>query len=322
MNFRNVTHIQSAQLRRNASMFAIGISMLLLVTACGSSATSVASKATAVPTSSLIPATKYQVAVKKDIAYGPLSAEKLDLCQPTNATGQRPGIILIHGGGWSGGDKSMYSTACSYLAGQGFIVATINYRLAPASLWPAQIVDSQLAMRWFRSQASPNLDAGRVAAWGDSAGAHLAVFLGTTNAIHAGDEAGLLANTPVQANTVVDYYGPVDLVNGTASFLQNQILLNLFGNVTFDQNKSLYQDASPIFLVSAQTAPTLIIQGSQDTLVPASQSQNFYQMLQADKVTTQYIAYTGGHALSGITDNQKTALFLQAYTFVATILKP
>ncbi len=287
----------------------------LLVAACGNGATRSAASATPPSTPTLVPGALYRVATQQNVAYGPLAAEVLDICAPVGAQGPRPGIIMIHGGGWAQGDKQQYDDACAFLASRGFVAATINYRLAPAKAWPDQLVDAQLAVRWLRAHAGQyQLDTQRLCSWGDSAGAHLAVFLGVLTTIHPGDEAGLLTAQAPNTTCVVDAYGPVDLV-GPADPFQAAILKNLIG-ATYLAAPALYRDASPYFLVSAHSPPMLIIQGTQDTLVPPQESLMLQAMLQHDHVPVQYISYVGGHGFLGLSETQKAAIIKQIYMYL------
>src|SRR5690242_5770655 len=114
---------------------------------------------------------RYAAEVRRDVAYGPLAEERLDLCRPVGAAGARPGVVLIHGGGWRSGGRGQFAVECALLASRGFVAATIEYRLAPRNHWPAQLVDAQLvdaqlAVRYLRSQSGAlGLDAGRLCAW-------------------------------------------------------------------------------------------------------------------------------------------------------------
>lgn len=292
---------------KRSLLTSITVALLALV-ACGGS-TSTAQKPTTTMTT--LPMT--------NVAYGPLPEEKLDLCTPNSSTSPRPGVIMIHGGAWAAGDKQAYAAACAYLAAHGFVAASINYRLAPTNIWPAQVIDAQLATRWLRAHADDyHLDTNRLCAWGDSAGAHLAVFLGVKSDIHPGDEAALYADQSPKASCVVDAFGPIDLTVSAslATTTQRDILLNLFGNQTPEVAPDLYRDASPIIDVSASSAPMLIIQGTQDTLVPPSQSQELQQHLQADNVPTQFISYTGGHGYTGVSQADMDAINNQIFAYL------
>lgn len=240
-----------------------------------------------------------------NLAYGPLDAETLDLCLPEGASGTRPGVILIHGGGWVNGDKGDFAQQCAYLASLGFVAATINYRLLPAHIWPAQLVDVQLAVRFLRQNAaSYGLDASRLCSWGTSSGAHLAVFLGVLATIHDGDEAQVYPNQPVTVSCVIDEFGPVNLVTYQETPAQQGLTQLLLGGATPQSDPALYHDASPYFDVSSKSAPELIIQGIQDTTVPPDQSQALYASLQQARVAAQYISYSGDHAFSGLSAQQ------------------
>lgn len=265
----------------------------------------------------------YIVDVRSNVAYGPYADESLDLCTPHGATVARPGVLLIHGGAWSTGDKSLYEDFCRQLAEHGFVAATMNYRLAPASPWPDQLVDAQLAVRWLRASAGQiALDPARLCAYGDSAGGQLAVYLGSDAAIHPGDEAALHANQSPMVSCVVDAFGPVDLTLQGASGEQQSILQTLFGGATLASDPAAYRDASPLFLVSPKSAPTLIIQGTQDTLVPPSQSQALQAALQSDRVFAQYISYDGDHAFGGLSNQQIDDIILQVAIFLTEQERP
>lgn len=308
---------------------ALSCLLLLVLAACGSNppaptplsqqpTQTPTTAATATATVALRSSPPYQITTLSNLSYGPLDAqgERLDLCMPTDAAGPRPGVLLIHGGFWSSGDKTAYTSSCSQLASQGFVAATINYRLAPGSHWPTQLVDAQLALRWLRAHASDyHLDPARVCSLGDSAGGHLAVFLGVLGTIHAGDQAGLMTDQSVRASCVVDLFGPVDLTTiGTPD--QRQALASSLLGTTLQQNPGSVRDASPVFAVSAKSAPTLILQGTQDSLVPPSQSQELQRALQRAGVRVQYVSYPGGHEFSGLSQQQHDALTLQILQFL------
>jgi hypothetical protein len=131
--------------------------------------------------------------VTRDITYGSApgrtgapEALKLDLYQPAGDTlANRPAMLWIHGGGFSGGDKSGVVANAAFFARLGYVVAAINYRLlspvscgADPSLSPECIAaalgaqhDAQAAVRWLRKSTGYRIDTGRIASAGGSAGA-------------------------------------------------------------------------------------------------------------------------------------------------------
>ena len=111
----------------------------------------------------------------------------------------RPGIVVIHGGGWLEGDKSSFTSRTHGVPGNiedfaalGFVAVAINYRLSGEAPYPAALEDCKCAVRWLRAHAGEyRLDPDRIGAYGNSAGGHLALLLGMT-----GREAGLEGDGP------------------------------------------------------------------------------------------------------------------------------
>lgn len=255
-----------------------------------------------------LPAARYRAVLRPDLAYGPLPGESLDLCTPATA-GTRPGVLLIHGGGWVRGDKRAYDSLCRYLAGQGLVAASAGYRLAradrPSTRWPAQLVDVQLAIRWLRAHSAElDLDPARLCAWGSSAGGHLAAFLGALKTIHPGDEAGMLTVWSPAATCVIDEFGPSDLATIPTLRRERTALLGAAGV----QQIAALRDASPVFSIAANSAPMLIVQGTLDTTVPPGQSLELLRALRRRGVPVGYIGYAGGHGFSGLAPVQRLSL--------------
>jgi len=264
-------------------------------------------------------------AVYKDIPYGPSPEEKADLYLLPG--GNHPAVVFIHGGGWTAGDKSGYEGYYAKKYGNsGFSVISINYRLAkagdPSTQWPAQLQDVQLAMRWIR-QFAPywGIDPNRICAFGDSAGGHLAMFLGLLKASRPGDRSSSYAAFSPAANCVVSMFGPTDLTDP-----QELTVLDgaqLFGGKTYAQAPALYADASPIRYVTPQTAPTLLIQGYWDTIVFPMQAVNYANKLLASGVGTLVIPFYGGHWFQYLTpSSQKETIDNQALQWVKNLLRP
>lgn len=234
--------------------------------------------------------------VTRDVAYGTDPAQKMDIFMPAGFTGPRPGVVLIHGGGWQAGDKGFYAPLGQVLATQGFVAFSINYRFTPAAHYPAQADDAQNAVRWMRAHAAQyRLDPARIGALGDSAGGHLAVILGTRDLDAVPGRSG-------HVQCVVDFYGPSDLTVMTpagplndAQKYASRVLHDLLGG-TREENPGAYRAASPLFDVSARSAPTLIIQGMDDPIVPPDQSERLADALHGAGVETLLtLIYKQGH---------------------------
>src|SRR3546814_16292673 len=90
-----------------------------------------------------------------------------------------PAVLVLYGGGWEHGDRKQLSSIAKDLARRGYVAVASTYRLAPEYIFPAQLRDVQLAVRWMRAQSADyHIDGTRIGVWGYSAGAHLAALLG------------------------------------------------------------------------------------------------------------------------------------------------
>src|SRR5205085_8578050 len=95
-----------------------------------------------------------------------------------------PAIVCVHGGGFRAGKRERWDDTCKMLAQRGYVAATVSYRLAPDYQFPAAIHDVKAAVRWLRAHADRcGIDPDRIGVLGDSAGGHLAQFLGVTGGV-------------------------------------------------------------------------------------------------------------------------------------------
>ena len=217
------------------------------------------------------------VVVHEDLEYVPMghARQRLDLYLPENNRGQSPIILWIHGGGWSGGDKSS-SPAIPFVT-RGFAVAAMNYRLSQHAIFPAQIHDCKAAIRWLRKHAHEyGLDSERIGVWGSSAGGQLVALLGTTRGHPEleGDLGNAEFSSEVQA--VVDWFGPTDFLTVGSKETRTKYL-----GIEPLQDVAKAKLASPLYHVSKQAAPFLIMHGDKDATVPISQSETFALALQS-----------------------------------------
>ena len=210
-----------------------------------------------------------QVKVTREVEYGRIGGTslKLDIYEPrTWSIFPRPTILMIHGGGWVGGDKSSERDLAATLVAKGFIAFAINYRLAHGDRfqYPSQIRDARRAVRWIRLHANEfGADPDRLGAVGWSAGGQLAGLLGTTDATDPDDPNSLECSSRVDC--VVDTAGPTDFTDESSPpvgpSLAN-VMPTLFGH-SRDERPDLYRDASPTTFVDSKSAPTLIFHGVQ-----------------------------------------------------------
>ncbi|MCS6903124.1 MAG: alpha/beta hydrolase fold domain-containing protein [Candidatus Bipolaricaulota bacterium] len=223
---------------------------------------------------------------------------KMDIYRPRESTAPTPALLYVHGGGWTSGDKRSGEGVrdTPELLARGYLVAAVNYRLAPRYKFPAMIQDVKCAVRFLRANAQRyNINPDKIGAWGGSAGGHLVALLGTADET-AGWEVGQYLDQSSRVQAVVDMYGPTDLTvlfEGANPRLMEQV----FG--TSDRNSETLKRASPINWVSPEDPPFLILHGERDILVPVSQSQIFYEKLRAANVpVTLVIVKNAGHGFA------------------------
>lgn len=180
-----------------------------------------------------------------------------------------PAVIAIHGGGWKGGARGAYRHLGGLLAGRGYALLAIDYRLVQGerNRFPAAVDDVRAALQYVREHAAElNVDPKRIVLLGDSAGGHLAALVGLTERPH------------VQA--VVAVYGVYDLAAQWQHDLVARPGDNIaqgFLGVSPAENRRLYFDASPLsYATTANGGPAFLVAwGTQDDIVDPAQSEAF-----------------------------------------------
>ena len=220
----------------------------------------------------------------RDLTY--CNAQTLDLYIPGNsATRPLPTAMFVHGGGLSQGDKSnLPQVFLDALASNGYAVASVNYRLAPSSHFPAQIEDVKCAIRYLRAKADTyGLDKKEIFAFGTSAGGQLVALAALTGS-HAAWNDGAYRSESSTLTAAADIFGPANLTERGSGY-QPSDLQNVFGSL---QRWKLVQ-ASPTHYVAPNAPPMLVIQGADDTTVLKAQSIELYRDLKAAGDTTQLV---------------------------------
>ncbi|MBC8355903.1 MAG: alpha/beta hydrolase [Planctomycetes bacterium] len=236
----------------------------------------------------------WEVEVHKDVAYlGGDRQEKLDLYMPQrkeseSANARRPAIVIIHGGGWHGGDKAAgrEQNVGKTLAAAGYVCASINYELCPKSdsiaerlnnIWPRNLHDCKTAVRYLRAHANEyEINPSRIGAIGGSAGGHLVAMLAVTDREDGLDPDGPYSEFSCRIQAAVPMYGVHDVV------AQAKVKHQLEGMSVPD--RQLCRAASPITYITSDDPPALILHGTKDALVPTEQSQILYDSLSKTKV--------------------------------------
>lgn len=240
--------------------------------------------------------------IETDIVYGKVGDKelKLDLARPVEGKGPFATVVCVHGGGWRMGNKRDMRPWLEFLANEGFVAASIGYRLAPDYTFPSQIEDCKTAVRFLRATADKySIDKNRFGAIGYSAGGHLVCLLGLTDE-KAGFEGKEHDKESSKVQAVVDYYGPTDLSGfGNDDTAQRGMLGPLIG-AKFNENPSAHEKASPIKYISKKAPPFLIFHGTKDLTVPIDQSRQLANKLKDVGVDTKLVEVRGeGHGWNG-----------------------
>lgn len=238
-------------------------------------------------------------------SYGSNSQQKFDLYLPANRSESKTKtLILVHGGGWTEGDKSNmdYAVDIIKLNLPDYAIANINYRLATATIpaFPMQIDDIQAVVTKLKNENyGISDDFGFI---GVSAGAHLSMLYS-------------YGYNP-SIKMVCSIVGPTNFTD--TNYTSNLFMVNLFQTATgvsYASNPTFYQQISPIFKVTAASQPTILLYGNTDPLIPMTQCTAMVNKLNEFGVYNEFKIFNGGHG-DWITADQ-----VDAYTRLVNFIK-
>lgn len=226
--------------------------------------------------------------VEADLLYATAGGVELRLDVHRSPDPAAPVVVYAHGGGWTRGDRRTDSAnRVAPLAAHGVTVVAVDYRLAPAALFPAQLHDLKGAVRWLRANGRRlGLATGRLGVWGASAGAYLGSLLALSEGDRAleGDVGGNLdRSSAVQA--VVHWFGQADLTASAARSEVEERLLpfhfeaDLLGTGGAGGLGERARGLSLLSRVGAQAPPFLIAHGDRDRIVPPSEGRALHDAL-------------------------------------------
>ncbi len=242
-----------------------------------------------------------------NLHYAPYPETILDILQPAHpALRNRPGAILIHGGGWVTGTKAEMLPLCAPLLDNDFVVANIEYRLAATAPAPAAITDVLTAASWFADHASDyKVDPNRIIVMGLSAGGHLALMTGMLP-----PSANFGPATKIAA--IIDIYGISDVADqiegpGKRDYAEQWLPPG-------PNRLDLAKRFSPINYVRKDVPPVLAIHGDADDTVPYQQSVRLVNALKHAGAKAELITLPSGK--HGISDEQANQLWPQIFKWL------
>jgi acetyl esterase/lipase len=279
-----------------------------------------------------------KVVVEKDIEFSNPDGQhlQLDMARP-EGEGPFAAVVCIHGGGFRAGKRDAYDGLIKKLAEHGYVAVTVTYRLAPKYQFPAAVYDVKAAVRWLRANAAKyHVDPERIGAMGGSAGGHLAQFLGVTagrkqfegnvdsrlrgnggsgnvdSRLRGSDGSGpgnLELSSRVEC--VVNFYGPSDFTKSYGKSVDAAEVLPLFLGGNLQQARRRHIEASPLYWVTPDAAPTLCIHGTNDNYVAIEQAEWIVERLNAAGVEAELLRLEGaGHGFKGKIEERAEAAML------------
>jgi acetyl esterase/lipase len=273
--------------------------ILVCLACCGESALSQEAKAPAPPVEPAKITPPPSVEFCPDLTYRKVgtAALQLDLAVPKNGDGPFPAVVIVHGSGPLCKGRKYNLPLAFELARKGYVGVTISYRYAPEDEFPAPIHDTKAAVRWLRANADKyHIDKTRVGAWGYSAGGSLACLLGMTEPADQLEGECPHKDYDSRVQAVVSYFAPSDLAHlhadcalciktkplfsreaAHSAAIQSALETWLGGPPAKVAER--YGKASPISYARKRAAPTLLLHGTADLVVPVSQSKLLEQAL-------------------------------------------
>jgi acetyl esterase/lipase len=254
-----------------------------------------------------------------NVAYGRDTLQRMDLHLPANRSADStPVIVLIHGGGWAGGDKAEFAGAVPVLQQKlpQYAIVNMNYRLANQTTnhFPTQENDVQAALQFLVDGAAKYGISKNVVLLGASAGAHLALL------------QAYKYTTPVMPKAIVSFFGPTDMTElyNRQSNSYYQMGLRLLIGGTPATKPDVFLQASPIHFAGRQKIPTLMLHGVKDGLVPVSQSKALKEKLDKAGIPAELVVYPNeGHGWYGanLTNSyERIEAFLNRYVSYQTVI--
>lgn len=265
------------------------------------------------------------VTSEADIPYSTIPGFRplvVDIYVPPREAGPRPLILFIHGGGWVGGHTrhsgplADFPATLAALAAEGFVVASLEYRLAGEAAFPAQLEDARAALAFLKGKAGHyGIDPARTGVWGGSAGGHLAALTALTCGAavsRSGQAPQLDGSECVQAAAI--WYGVFDfaaLAAGRPDGRDGAAALLL--RCADDCGAQDYGLASPLTYLDAGDPPFLLIHGEDDAVVPVAQSHLAETRMHNSGVPVEAIYIPGvNHSFIGAELEQTRAATLLA----------
>lgn len=220
---------------------------------------------------------------------------KLSVIKHFDTTKKLPVIFWFSGGGWMDSNHNIHLPNLVELAKRGYIIVGVEYRDSNKINFPGQLQDAKAAIRYIKTNANKfGINPNKIIAMGESAGGHLASMLGVTNGLKKFDIGNYL-DIDSNINLAIPWYGVVNPLAAKTDSTTTDfdfVYRNLLGaepEISPDLNAA----ANPITYINKDTVPFLILHGTNDAVVPLSNSEDLYNALQNQNISVDLYAING-----------------------------
>jgi acetyl esterase/lipase len=259
------------------------------------------------PSKTNIPTAPDDVIFHRDINYREGHDRwMLNVIEPRkNSEQPRPAIVLIHGGGWSGGDHYRFSKIGFLLAKKGYVVITPTYRMIQDAAFPACLHDVKNSIRWLRANAKKyNVNPKRIGAYGNSAGGTLALTAAITTKEDGleGDGPYLDYSSALQAVICSGAVGNMRHPNHSkrAATVYRKLAKGGNRNLSDAATDKIMQQASPSTYIRKDVPPIILVHGAMDTVVFIESTDEFVKAMKTAGADITYLRFANGtHGVMG-----------------------
>jgi pectinesterase len=214
------------------------------------------------------------------------------------ASSKRTAVIIIHGGGWRSGNRTLHYPLAQRLAKLGYVCFTPEYRLSTEALYPAGVYDIKAAIRWVRQNAEKyNLNKDKIVIAGHSAGGELAAMMGATNDIDSFEGDGCHKKISSKVNAVIDIDGILAFIHTESGEGDDSKRIsaatNWFG-YSKTENPELWKQGSPLTHVGPRSAPTLFLNSNVARMHAGR--ENFIDVLDFYNIYSEIKTFNAPHS--------------------------
>ena len=269
----------------------------------------------------------HRFSMKKDISYGSDDQQRLDIFMQGTWVGEpsyfkqaptkRPTLIYMHGGGWVGGDKESRVGLFIHYLERGWNVVNVEYRKG-GNTAPQAVDDVLAVVKWVAENGvNFNMDTENLVLSGESAGGHLCLIAGLMNSVPGSHPSYVGDKVTIRA--IINWFGVADIAKA------NDFLKGTPWNYAEDWvgDKStiaeISEKYSPIYYITAKAPPILTIHGTDDGVVPYSQSQLLHKALEKVGTTHQLLSLPGGKHM-GFTEEQFQLIDRTIFSFLEDLV--